>query len=91
MIGKYTAIDILSCTIEVDDRSVKQTDSSNNPHHFPRYGREYLLSWQSHMVYVEGGNTFFMEHCADKQDYVKDVTADCIGSKNAVYIASKNT
>ena len=86
LLGKYAAIDILSCTLDLDDGSVKQPDGSNKPHDFPKDGREALLSWQPHLVYVEGGNTFWLAHCADKGDWGKDITEACTGSKAAVYV-----
>jgi peptidase E len=64
---------VRAVTVDLDDASVKQpqggeSDSDSLP--FPTSGKEALEDWRPHLVYVEGGNTFWLTHCVDKGSWL---------------------
>lgn len=48
-------------------------------------GREALHSWNPHLIYLEGGNTFWLHHCIHKGNWADDIIAACTGSNAAVF------
>ena len=46
---------------------------------------EALTNWNPHLIYVEGGNTFWLKHCMDKGDWGPVIQKACIGTNAAVY------
>jgi len=44
-----------------------------------------LTDWSPHMIYVEGGNTFWLHHCMTKGDWADKIVAACSGPSGAVY------
>lgn len=44
-----------------------------------------LSDWNPHIIYVEGGNTFWLQHCIEKRNYTTLILNACTGSKGAVY------
>jgi len=61
-------INVLAVTMDLEDGSIKQPSGSEDASKFPRNGKEALTSWQPHVVYLEGGNTFWLHHCMAKGD-----------------------
>jgi peptidase E len=44
-----------------------------------------LSWWNPHIIYIEGGNTFWLQHCIEKGNYSKLMITACTGSSGAVY------
>ena len=42
-------------------------------------GKEAFRKWKPHLIYVEGGNTFWLQYCIEKGDYFKDIKDACVG------------
>jgi hypothetical protein len=57
-------VEVSVVTLDLDDGSVKQPQGPETD--FPTSGREALIAWRPHMIYVEGGNTFWLAHCVEK-------------------------
>ena len=72
-------VDVLACTLDFDDGSIKQPVGSENAALFPKDGKEAFASWKPHLIYVEGGNTFWLQHCIEKGDWDKELVAACTG------------
>lgn len=50
-------------------------------------GEEALTTWEPHIVYVEGGNTFWLQHCIEKGNWGSLLKSACTGPDAcAVYI-----
>jgi len=83
-------INLLSTTLDLDDGSLKQPVGSANAALFPTTDSEALTTWRPHLVYVEGGNTFWLQHCIEKGGYtslIKDAVCDTTeGGVGAVYV-----
>ena len=48
---------------------------------------EALTTWAPHLVYVEGGNTFWLQHCVEKGNWAPHLRAACTGpDASSVYI-----
>ena len=78
---------VLACTLDFDDGSIKQPVGSDDGSLFPKDGKEALSSWKPHLIYVEGGNTFWLQHCIEKGDWVDDIVRACTGNDaSAVYV-----
>mmetsp|Transcript_32210 Transcript_32210/g.65412 ORF Transcript_32210/g.65412 Transcript_32210/m.65412 type:complete len:417 (-) Transcript_32210:711-1961(-) len=77
MLGDNVAV--LACTLDFDDGSIKQPVGSNDADLFPSDGEEAFSSWRPHLIYVEGGNTFWLQHCMDKGDWTTDLVSACAG------------
>ena len=45
--------------------------------HFSQSGKEAIREWKPHLIYVQGGNTFWLHHCMEKGDWTKDLTDAC--------------
>lgn len=46
----------------------------------------YALSgWNPHLIYVEGGNTFWLQYCIEKGNYPQAIIDSCTGKNGAVY------
>ena len=73
----------MACTLDLDDGSIKQPVGSDNDSLFPKDGKEALSSWKPHLIYVEGGNSFWLQHCIDKGDWVDDIVRACTGNDAA--------
>ena len=77
----------LACTLDFDDGSIKQPVGSDDDSLFPKDGKEAFSSWKPHLIYVEGGNTFWLQHCIEKGDWTDDLLAACTGNgAYAVYV-----
>lgn len=44
-----------------------------------------MSSWHPHLIYVEGGNTFWLQHCIEKGNYSQLIKDACKGDTGAVY------
>ena len=64
---------------------MKQPVGSDDTSLFPTDDKEAISSWP-HLIYVEGGNTFWLKHCIDKGDYSTLLKNACVGSSGAVYM-----
>jgi hypothetical protein len=68
-------VNILATTLDLDDGSIKQSQSQSSggsdaeadASKFPKDGKEALTSWNPHVIYLEGGNTFWLHHCMNKK------------------------
>lgn len=78
---------MLTITLDLDDASLKQPAGSDEACDFPSGGVEALTTWEPHVVYVEGGNTFWLQHCIDKGDWGQHIQSACTGpDAKSVYI-----
>ena len=76
---------LLATTLDLDDGSLKQPVGSEDASLFPQNDKAALSTWQPHLIYVEGGNTFWLQHCIDKGDYSSLMKDACVGESGAVY------
>ncbi|KAG7374634.1 peptidase S51 family protein [Nitzschia inconspicua] len=77
---------ISAVTLDFDDGSVKQAECTIQQHdtlNFPTTGKEAINDWKPHLIYVQGGNTFWLHHCMEKGDWGKDLVAACCVSGDA--------
>lgn len=58
-------IPIAIVTLDLYDGSMKQCSGCREDD-LPKTGYELLDKWQPHMVYVEGGNTFWLHYCMEE-------------------------
>jgi len=77
-------LNILAVTLDLDDGSIKQPTStgSADSKSFPKEGKQALTGWNPHVIYLEGGNTFWLHHCMEKgeEDWfqlIKDACCCC--------------
>ena len=88
-------------TVDLDDDSVKQPHRVMGQVEqesrkvdddlllsFPETGHDALQDWQPHLIYVEGGNTFWLHHCLDKGGYRPVLTHALSSSSAPVYCGS---
>lgn len=75
-------ISVQTITLDLDDDSLKQPEGPEMSQ-FPTNGREALSS--STVIYVEGGNTFWLQHCIEKGNYSQSIIDACTGEAGAVY------
>lgn len=68
MLGNTEKFNILAATLDFDDGTIKQPTGSDDKSKFPTNGKDALTSWNPHVVYIEGGNTFWLYHCMDKSE-----------------------
>jgi len=78
-------IKVLAVTMDLDDGSIKQPFGSNKARDFPRDGKEAFKSWSPHIIYVEGGNTFWLQHCINLGDWDVYLKNACTGPNCAIY------
>jgi len=81
-------LNVLAVTLDFDDGSIKQPSGSEEASKFPQDGKKALTSWQPHVVYLEGGNTFWLHHCMEKgnegwMQLVKDACS-CQGNEEVI-------
>jgi hypothetical protein len=72
-------LDILAVTLDFEDGSIKQPIGSQDASKFPKTGVEALTSWEPHVIYIEGGNTFWLHHCMvmGQEDWMELVKNAC--------------
>mmetsp|Transcript_12485 Transcript_12485/g.23429 ORF Transcript_12485/g.23429 Transcript_12485/m.23429 type:complete len:445 (+) Transcript_12485:357-1691(+) len=75
----HLKLNILAVTLDFDDGSIKQPTGSQIASTFPKTGEEALTSWEPHLIYIEGGNTFWLHHCMVKgeKDWMELVKNAC--------------
>mmetsp|Transcript_53226 Transcript_53226/g.57773 ORF Transcript_53226/g.57773 Transcript_53226/m.57773 type:complete len:460 (-) Transcript_53226:584-1963(-) len=88
---------IRTVTLDFDDGSVKQPElvtvgdttnsndgvpSTENGIKFPKSGKEAIREWEPHLIYVQGGNTFWLHHCMEKGDWTQDLIDACCCNSN---------
>lgn len=86
-------IEISAVTLDLDDGSIKQPYSSNTEDNSPdqrnfppKDGKEAFVEWKPHLIYVEGGNTFWLQHCIEKGNWSQYFMDSCTGDNaSAVY------
>jgi len=76
---------LLSTTLDLDDGSLKQPVGSDDTSLFPANDKAALSTWSPHLIYLEGGNTFWLQHCIDKGGYSTLIKDACTGPSGAVY------
>ena len=93
--GGFVGFDanILAVTLDLADGSIKQPVGSEHSTKFPKDGRAALTTWSPHVVYLEGGNTFWLHHCMEKGDLdvdwiqlIKDACVSEGANRPALYI-----
>ena len=87
-----TCILVQICTVDWDDGSVKQPQQSASStgvsiDRIPASGKQVLREWAPHLVYVQGGNTFWLHHCMKQGNWDADLIALC-RDQNTFYIGS---
>jgi hypothetical protein len=82
--GDLRRMPVLSSTLDLCDGSLKHHIGSNDASLFPTTDVEALTSWRPHLVYVEGGNTFWLRHCMD-EGYASALRDACCDGGYAVY------
>jgi hypothetical protein len=70
-------VQILAITLDLDDGSLKQPYGSNDLQMFPQSGHEAFLQWNPNLIYLEGGNTFWLYHCIRKGNWMHDIHQAC--------------
>ena len=48
-------------------------------------GKEAFQTWQPNLIYVQGGNTFWLYHCIEKGEWGDDIVKACTSRNPAVY------
>jgi hypothetical protein len=79
------AISIDAVTLDWADGSLKHVACTGSPP--PSNGRQALAGWRPHLVYVQGGNTFWLHHCVEKGGWSR-VLADALRDGSAYYCGS---
>lgn len=83
---------VRAITLDFDDGSVKQPEGGSHNYSggarpFPSNGKQALMDWKPHLIYVEGGNTFWLAHCVEKGDWGELLT-QLITGPHTVYCGS---
>ena len=84
-IGSNDMISVSAVTLDLDDGSIKQpyTSHQDSSITFPTNGKDALTIWNPHVIYVEGGNTFWLWHCIDKGEWGKLIVGACCSEKDS--------
>ncbi|GAX13776.1 hypothetical protein FisN_30Lh067 [Fistulifera solaris] len=89
---QHSSIPVQICTVDWDDGSVKQPQQS--PYccavdiaTIPAQGKQVFGEWSPHLIYVQGGNTFWLHHCMTKGHWDTDLLQLCQRT-NAFYIGA---
>ena len=90
--GTTPLVNVCAVTVDLDDGSVKQPEggskNAKQKCNFPTTGQEALTSWKPHLVYVEGGNTFWLAYCVDKDKEWGHILTRVTTSPGTVYCGS---
>lgn len=79
-------VNILAVTLDFDDGSIKQPQGgTDQTSRYPTNGKEALESWKPHLIYIQGGNTFWLYHCIEKGGYKELLINAVTGNDAAVY------
>ncbi len=87
---EYTNSILNTCaiTLDLDDGSIKQPiakssiDDEMGDIIFPKDGHEALTQWKPHLIFVSGGNTFWLKHCIDKGNWSQLIKDACSNASN---------
>jgi hypothetical protein len=80
-----TIVDIHAITLDWDDGSVKQPEGTDTP----KTAHDAMTTWQPHLVYVQGGNTFWLHHCLHKTpEYRQDLIDFCTNNNCGYYMGT---
>ncbi|KAL7480304.1 hypothetical protein ACHAW6_005998 [Cyclotella cf. meneghiniana] len=86
IIGAQSAkMNVCAITLDLDDGSLKQPEGFRNPAFIPKDDKIALSEWNPHIIYVEGGNTFWLQHCIEKGNYSTLLKEACTGPNGSVY------
>lgn len=85
LLTEKLGINVLSITLDFDDGSIKQPEGSEDASKFPTDGKEALTDWQPNLIYVQGGNTFWLYHCMEKGSWDEILISAVTGEEAAVY------
>lgn len=75
MLAPVADVNVRAVTLDLDDGSIKQpqqgpvSSAAGGKFPFPTNGTEALTTWNPHLIYVEGGNTFWLTHCMEKGNW----------------------
>lgn len=78
-------VEVFAITLDLSDGSVKQPAGSKNDALYPKTGKEALKNWNPHLIYVEGGNTFWLHNCIENGMWSNDLRSAITGPNAAVY------
>jgi len=82
-------VTVRTVTLDLDDASVKRPEerrfgggddapeTASDHRWAPESGKEAIRDWNPHLIYVQGGNTFWLHHCLEKGDWAKDIIDAC--------------
>jgi len=76
-------VTVRAVTLDLDDSSIKQPYTSSSPtnenvqQQQPTNGIEALTDWKPHLIYLEGGNTFWLQHCINKGSWIGPLLSAC--------------
>lgn len=81
LLGNTTTPPIAAVTLDLDDGSIRHPHvTSTTPAYshsravpLPTNGKAALCDWQPHLVYIQGGNTFWLQHCLEKGNWSNDL------------------
>lgn len=80
-------IDVVTITLDIHDGSLKQPAGSDNTSLFPIDDMAALTTWRPHLIYVDGGNTFWLRYCMEKGNYLSLIRDACTGpNATSVYL-----
>ena len=54
---------------------------------FPESGKDAIREWKPHLIYVQGGNTFWLQHCMEKGEWAQDIIDACCQSDDSSFSA----
>ncbi|CAJ1948401.1 unnamed protein product [Cylindrotheca closterium] len=74
---KSSPVKALAVSFDLDDGSLKQPEGSKNTSKFPSTGMDALKDWKPNLIYVQGGNTFWLYHCMEKGGW-RDALVDAV-------------
>ena len=69
-------------TSNSDDGGGGVSTTDNGVDDFPKSGKEAIREWNPHLIYVQGGNTFWLHHCMEKGNWSQDLIDACCCSTN---------
>eukprot|EP00934_Nitzschia_sp_Nitz4_P001909 Nitzschia sp. Nitz4//scaffold211_size37880//19190//20459//NITZ4_007707-RA/size37880-augustus-gene-0.54-mRNA-1//1//CDS//3329541982//1909//frame0 len=85
-----SAVNIHSVTLDLNDASLHHYECTARDTHTvtkdgPKNGRDAMRGWAPHLIYVEGGNTFWLQHCIEKGDWEHDWRNLVMSARGSVY------
>ena len=77
-------------TTTLSAATITTTDSRSTTD-FPKSGHDAFTKWNPNIVYIEGGNTFWLQHCIEKGDWSKLLIDACCCRDDDVNDDDNNT